>query len=100
LDDLQFADSESLELVQHIVAARIPIVLIVTHRGEESLPAKTRQLLQKATKVEVGNFEDEDTAQYVSDTLMRPKDYCMPLAAVIQEKTNGSPFFVKEMLDS
>jgi hypothetical protein len=24
----------------------------------------------------------------------------MPLAAVIQEKTNGSPFFVKEMLDS
>jgi signal transduction histidine kinase/predicted ATPase/DNA-binding response OmpR family regulator len=100
LDDLQFADSESLELVQHIVAARIPIVLIVTHRGEESLPAKTRQLLQKATKVEVGNFEDEETAQYVSDTLMRPKDYCMPLAAVIQEKTNGSPFFVKEMLDS
>lgn len=100
LDDLQFADAESLELVQHLVAARIPIVLIVTHRGEESLPAKTRQLLQKATKVEVGNFEDDDTAQYVSDTLMRPRDYCMPLAAVIQEKTNGSPFFVKEMLDS
>jgi signal transduction histidine kinase/predicted ATPase/DNA-binding response OmpR family regulator len=100
LDDLQFADSESLELVQHLVSARIPVVLIVTHRGEDSLPAKTRQLLQKATKVEVGNFEDEDTAQYVSDTLMRPRDYCMPLAAVIQEKTNGSPFFVKEMLDS
>jgi signal transduction histidine kinase/predicted ATPase/CheY-like chemotaxis protein len=100
LDDLQFADSESLELVQQLVAARIPVVLILTHRGEDSLPAKTRQLLQKATKIEVGNFEDDETAQYVSDTLMRPRDYCMPLAAVIQEKTNGSPFFVKEMLDS
>lgn len=100
LDDLQFADDECLELVHHLVAARIPVVLIVTHRGEEFLPAKTRQLLQKATKVEVGNFEDEETAQYVSETLMRSRDYCMPLAAVIQEKTNGSPFFVKEMLDS
>ncbi|KAM0719012.1 hypothetical protein Q7P37_004917 [Cladosporium fusiforme] len=100
LDDIQFADAECLELVQNLVAARIPVVLIVTHRGEESLTAKTRQLLQKATKIELGNFEDEDTAQYVSETLMRPQDYCMPLAAVIQEKTNGSPFFVKEMLDS
>ena len=100
LDDLQFADDECLDLVHHLVAARIPVVLIVTHRGEDSLPAKTWQLLQKATKVEVGNFEDEETAQYVSETLMRPRDYCMPLAAVIQEKTNGSPFFVKEMLDS
>lgn len=100
LDDLQFADSESLDLVQNLVAARIPIVLIVTHRGEDSLPVKIRQLLQKATRVDVGNFEDDDTAQYVSDTLMRPREYCMPLAAVIQEKTNGSPFFVKEMLDS
>jgi signal transduction histidine kinase len=100
LDDLQFADDESLELVHNLIAARIPVVLIVTHRGQESLPQKTRQLLQKATKVEVGNFEDEETAQYVSDTLMRSRDYCIPLAAVIQEKTNGSPFFVKEMLDS
>lgn len=100
LDDLQFADSECLELVQNLVAARIPVVLVVTHRGEEGLPPKTRQLLQKATKIEVANFEDDDTAQYVSDTLMRSREYCMPLAAVIQEKTNGSPFFVKEMLDS
>lgn len=100
LDDLQFADTECLELVQYLVAARIPVVLIVTHRGEETLTAKTRQLLQSAKKIELGNFEDEDTAQYVSDTLMRPREYCMPLAAVIQEKTNGSPFFVKEMLDS
>ncbi|KAL1582770.1 hypothetical protein WHR41_08368 [Cladosporium halotolerans] len=100
LDDLQFADNECLDLIHHLVAARIPIVLIVTHRGDEFLTPKTRQLLQHATKIELGNFEDEDTAQYVSDTLMRPREYCMPLAAVIQEKTNGSPFFVKEMLDS
>ncbi|KAM0699738.1 hypothetical protein Q7P36_000741 [Cladosporium allicinum] len=100
LDDLQFADDECLDLVHHLIAAKIPVVLILTHRGEDFLPAKTRQLIHKATKIEVGNFEDEETAQYVSDTLMRPLEYCYPLAAVIQEKTNGSPFFVKEMLDS
>lgn len=100
LDDLQFADHECLDLIHHLVGARIPVVLIITHRGEESLTQKTKQILQNATKIDLGNFEDEDTAQYVSDTLLRPREYCMPLAAVIQEKTNGSPFFVKEMLDS
>lgn len=100
LDDVQFADNECLDLVQHVVAARIPVVVILTYRSEDALTPKMRHLLEKATKVEVGAFTDEETAQYVSDTLMRPQDYCMPLVAVIQEKTNGNPFFVREMLDS
>ena len=32
LEDVQFADAESSELIQRVVAARIPLVLIFTYR--------------------------------------------------------------------
>ncbi|KAK6437041.1 Chk1 protein kinase [Oleoguttula sp. CCFEE 5521] len=100
LDDLHFADEECVELLGHIVSARVPVVMVVTHKGEEELAPKARAFLEKATKVQLGAFTDGETAQYVSDTIMRPREYCLSLAAVIQEKTQGNPFFVREMLDS
>ncbi|KAK4556157.1 Chk1 protein kinase [Recurvomyces mirabilis] len=100
LDDLQFADPESLDLLQMIVSARIPVVLILTHRGEEHLTPTIRKLITSAHKVELGTFTDDETAQYVTETLHRSKEYCMPLVAVMQEKTGGNPFFLRELLDS
>lgn len=100
LDDLQFADSESLELIDAVVKAHIPLVLILTYRDNDELTPAMRKLLDRATTVEVGAFTDNDTAQFVSETLHRPTEYCTPLVAVVQEKTQGNPFFVREMLDS
>lgn len=101
LDDLQFADQESLDLLQGIIAARIPIVLILTDRaGEEERTSKTKKLLERATMVELGPFTDDETAQYVAETMHRPKEYCLPLVAVVQERTQGNPFFIREMMDS
>ncbi|KAK5117209.1 hypothetical protein LTR85_008977 [Meristemomyces frigidus] len=100
LDDLQFADQESLELLQMIVAAHVPVVVILTYRGDDLLNPTSRRLLERAHKVDVGPFSDDETAQYVADTLHRPKEYCLPLAAIVQEKTHGNPFFVREMLDT
>src|SRR6266487_1465130 len=38
--------------------------------------------------------------QYVAATLCRPKGDVIPLAAVIQSKTAGNPFYMREMLDT
>ncbi|GAB7360932.1 hypothetical protein MBLNU230_g0916t1 [Neophaeotheca triangularis] len=100
LDDVQFADQESLELLQNIVSSHVPIVLVLSFKKEEKLPAKTLTLLEKATLVEVGPFSDDEAGQYVADTLRRSKESCLALTAVVQEKTQGNPFFVREMLDS
>lgn len=100
LDDLQFADAESLDLLNMIISAHIPIVLIVSYRAETSIPPKIKHSIDRGTKVMVGPFTDDDTAQYAADTLHREKDYCMPLVAVVQEKTQGNPFFVREIIDS
>jgi serine/threonine protein kinase len=100
LEDLQYADGESLELLQVVVKSHIPIVLMFTYREEETTSPSIAKLLEIATRVDVGPFSDGQLTEYVSQTLHRPADYVTPLVAVIQEKTQGSPFFVREMLDS
>ena len=99
LDDLQNADPESLNLLQMIVTARIPVVLIVTYRNAAELSSPMRKIISRATKVQLDSFGEDETAQYVSETLHRPREYCLPLVAVVQEKTQGNPFFVREMMD-
>ena len=46
LDDLQFADEESLELLTQVLSAEMQTVLIVTYPSEESLPEKIRSLIE------------------------------------------------------
>jgi predicted ATPase len=100
LDDLQFADPESFELIGNIVAGRVPIVFILSYREEESLPKDIRSLLSSATRIYIKPFDEDEMAEYVSETLHRDREYVLPLTAVIQEKTLGNPFFIREMLDT
>ena len=100
LDDLQFADTESLDLLQMIITAKIPVVIILTYRGDVHLNQAMKRLVTFAHKVELAPFTDDETARYVAETLHRQKEYCLPLVAIVQEKTGGNPFFIREMLDA
>ncbi|KAB8345845.1 hypothetical protein FH972_022900 [Carpinus fangiana] len=106
LDDIQWADDESTELIQAISSAKIPLVLILTRRSREPLPTKMSALLcdpfrvAHVTRIDLTPLNEEDVAQYVASTLHRELQYIFPLVAVIQEKTNGNPFFVRECLDA
>ena len=46
LDDLQFADDESLELISQLISSRMKVVLIVTYRPEEMLPEQIRNVIE------------------------------------------------------
>jgi hypothetical protein len=100
LDDVQNADPESAELIHHIVQARIPLVLILTYSDEETLPRELRPLLHSATKVQLQPFSEEHTAEYVAETLHRDHQYILPLVAVVQEKSRGNLFYIREILDT
>jgi predicted ATPase/serine/threonine protein kinase len=104
LDDLQFADEESLELISNIVSSKIRLVLIVTYREREILGEKVRSVLESEnaaiTKIKLPPLDEENIVDYVATTLSRPREYVIPLAAVLQEKTRGNPFYMREMLDT
>ncbi|KAF2739491.1 hypothetical protein EJ04DRAFT_573054 [Polyplosphaeria fusca] len=100
LEDVQFADPESAELIGHIVAAKIPLVLIFTYRESEELSREIRALLPTATKIQLAPFNEAQTADYVAETLHQDREYILPLVAVIQEKSRGNPFYIREILDT
>lgn len=97
---MNYADAESAELIHNIVQAKIPIILIFTYTDEDNLPRELRPLLRSATRVQLAPFTEQQTAQYVAETLHRDQEYILPLVAVIQEKSRGNIFYIREILDT
>lgn len=100
IEDLQFAENESLDLISRMINGKVPILLIVSYRDIEALPNTVKPLIATSIKLQVTPFTENETAEYVASTLHREKDYIVPLVAVIQEKTAGNPFFIREMLET
>ncbi|KAK0723180.1 hypothetical protein B0T26DRAFT_642287 [Lasiosphaeria miniovina] len=113
LDDLHSADDESLELITQIIGARLKMVIIITYRPEESTAEKVQKILNPPkseehprgagpaiTKITLMPLSEDDIVQYVSATLSLPKEEVLPLALVIQSKTAGNPFYMREMLNA
>lgn len=100
IEDLQFADDESLDLISKIISGKVPILLIVSYRDTKTLPSTVMPLIASSIQLQVKPFTENETAEFVASTLHRERDYIVPLVAVIQEKTAGNPFFIREMLDT
>ncbi|KAK0634856.1 hypothetical protein B0T17DRAFT_611800 [Bombardia bombarda] len=113
LDDLHFADDESLDLITQIISARLKMVIIITYRPEELAPEHVRKIISPpksedsskngrptTTKITLTPLSEEDIVQYVAATLCLPKEDVLPLALVIQSKTAGNPFYMREMLNA
>lgn len=54
LEDLQFADAESLDLITQIVFSRMNIVIIVTYRQDEILPERIRGIIEPSSAEAAG----------------------------------------------
>lgn len=113
LEDVHFADDESLDLIAQIVAARMKMVLVLTYRPEELSPEKMRRIIcppemdelpgssrPVITKISLAPMSEEDTVEYVSLTLRRPRDQILSLALIIQSKAAGNPFYMRELLSA
>ncbi|KAH6656642.1 hsp90-like protein [Truncatella angustata] len=111
LDDLHFADSESLELITQMIAARLKMVVIITFRPDEIAPEMVQRVLQPAdheehpkssgpriTRIVLSPLNEKEILQFVASTICRPPEDAAPLALVIQSKTAGNPFYMREML--
>ncbi|KAH8899572.1 hsp90-like protein [Thozetella sp. PMI_491] len=113
LDDLHFADAESRELITQIVGARMKMVIIITYRPEEMSQEMVQKIISPpeseefpraggpaVTRITLAPLGEDEIVQYVSTTLCRPKEDVLPLALVIQSKSGGNPFYMREMLNT
>ena len=103
LDDIQFADEESLDLCSHIISKKLGIVIITTCRDGEPLSRPAEAVLRNKgvnlTAIRLSSLSEQDVVNYISATIFRSPEYCLPLAAVCLEKSSGNPFYLRQMLE-
>ncbi|MEB3825882.1 trifunctional serine/threonine-protein kinase/ATP-binding protein/sensor histidine kinase [Phormidium sp. CCY1219] len=110
LDDLQWADSASLKLIQLLMndTQLGHLLCIGAYRDNEVSAAHPLMLtLENISKTEahveqivLKPLEFTALNQFVSDTLSCPGDRAVPLTRLIQQKTQGNPFFAAQFLKS
>ena len=110
LDDLQWADGASLELIQRLMTAgeNKYLFLIGAYRDNEVNEAhpliQSLEEIDKASvtisRLQLPPLALTDIAQLIVDTLFVDSIAAQPLAQLIQEKTGGNPFFINEFLKS
>ncbi|BFZ55036.1 Chk1 protein kinase [Savitreella phatthalungensis] len=102
LDDVHQADSGSLELIASIVSSKASILLCLSMRPELDPSHDLMRLLRdpkvQTTMLHLRPLGLDAITSYVCETLHRPRDFSQPLAAVVEAKSAGNPFFVKEIL--
>ena len=107
LDDMQWADPESIQLLAQVAmsAGSDAFLLIEAFRDNEvpethPVMAAVREIRRhrRVTRLELAPLSVDDITALVADTLHRDAAAVGPLARLVCRKTDGNPFFVRQLL--
>ena len=106
VDDLQWADSASLKLIQVLIAESRTehLLLLGAYRDNEVSPAHPLMLtLNEMNNREIHTLTlapltGADINQLAADTLLCSAEIAQPLSELIYQKTKGNPFFATQFL--
>ncbi|MDY7021657.1 MAG: serine/threonine-protein kinase PknK, partial [Cyanobacteriota bacterium] len=108
LDDLQWADSASLNLLKLLMTeSEVGYLLILgAYRDNEVSPAHPLMLtlgeIQKQNAIvhtlTLNPLNQADITQLVADTLLCSVEVAEPLSRLVYQKTGGNPFFTTQFL--
>ena len=106
LDDLQWADSASLKLMQLLMADTKHLLLIGAYRDNEVNPAHPLMLtlndIEKTAAtintITLAPLSQRQVNQLVADTLKCTENLALPLSQLVSHKTQGNPFFATQFL--
>ncbi|MCC6553907.1 MAG: AAA family ATPase, partial [Polyangiaceae bacterium] len=108
LDDLQWADSASLRLIDLVLADDRPQCLFVigAYRDNEVGPAHPLEMTLGALRaagvpihrIHVAPLDAEHVAELVADGVRRSRPEAQPLADLVQRTTEGNPLFISQLL--
>jgi PAS domain S-box-containing protein len=108
VDDLQWADANSIALLAHVATtcSRGGVLLLGAYRDNEvdavhplsAALAEMRSAGVELIDVPLGGLEERDVAELVADVLDDRHAALGPLAQVLHHKTEGNAFFVLQYL--
>ncbi|WP_437287277.1 AAA family ATPase [Sorangium sp. So ce406] len=108
LDDMQWADSATLEILRTLLtdAERRDLLLIAAYRDNEAPPehplwklvASVGESGAKVTRMSVGPLSEEHARAWVGRALSGEAARVTPLSRTLWQKTRGNPFFMEQLL--
>jgi PAS domain S-box-containing protein len=103
LDDLQWLDTETLDLLEHLMShSEVQHLLLVGAYRENEVSSShplmrmleaIRESGARVHKIELKPLGLDDVGQLVADALHCEAQRARPLAQLVYEKTGGNPFF-------
>jgi predicted ATPase len=103
LDDLQWLDTATLDLLEHLVThSEVRHLLLVgAYRDNEVSPSHPllrtldaiRAVDARVHEIVLAPLELDDVGRLIADALHSEPERARPLAELVQEKTGGNPFF-------
>jgi PAS domain S-box-containing protein len=110
LDDLQWADSASLKLMQLLMSKGDTrhLLLLGAYRDNEVFPAhplmltldEIRKTEATVNQITLAPLDQSSLNRLIADTLSCPPKQAVPLTKQVLTKTKGNPFFSNQFLKS
>jgi PAS domain S-box-containing protein len=110
LDDLQWLDTATLDLIEHLVTHPDVrhLMLVGAYRDNEVNPShpllRTLDAIRGAgapvQEISLAPFTREDMERLIADTLGSSPGIVAPLAQLVHEKTGGNPFFAIQFISA
>jgi serine/threonine protein kinase len=106
LDDLQWADSSSLRLMQLLMQDTKQLLMLGAYRDNEVSPVHPlmmtiSEMIKTGLTVNTITLQalsQADIHQWISDTLICDLPSALPLTELVYQKTAGNPFFSVQLL--
>src|SRR5262249_51077764 len=107
LDDLQWLDAGTLDLLEDLLARSDlrNLLLLGAYRDNEVAAAHPLMRRLEALRgagavhdIKLGPLTGDDMSRLLADSLRCPAQHVAPLAALVRTKTDGNPFFVIQFL--
>jgi PAS domain S-box-containing protein len=110
LDDLQWLDAATLDLLEHLVTHPEVrhLLLVGAYRDNEVSPSnplvRTLDAIRKAgafvQEISLAPLARDDLGRLIADTLSCTPGRAAPLARLVHEKTGGNPFFAIQFISA
>src|SRR5882757_6007939 len=108
LDDLQWLDAATLDLLAHLVThPEVRYLLLVgAYRDNEVRPFDPlmrtfddiRRSAARVSEVALAPLALHDVERLIADSLRCEREYAQPLSQLVRDKTAGNPFFVIQFI--
>jgi PAS domain S-box-containing protein len=108
LDDLQWLDAATLDLLEHVLTQPDVHHLLLVGAYRDNEVTATHPLMRRLAAIRQAGapVQDillaplgfEDVGRLISDALHCERDHAEPLARLVHEKTGGNPFFTIQFL--